>query len=626
MSKPSPSRGAGSGSTPIVFEWLERIGLGYAVPYFKEKGIISPKALTSLTIKDYEDLHVSDLSDRKRLYELVQRVRLASRSVKQRSSEEKEPASSSPSTDKTVEKRGGGGGGSGGSGGRGGGSSGSSGGGESSSGSSGARRSHQQSKSNATNATTASDDDPSAREVLRKQRAKDRIRRMTQSPAKKKLNQDKTMLTPVSNTRNARRQGSTEYRSDTKDDDEADLASASPLVPIVQRQSGSGGGSGGGGSAGGGSGNSGSSLGDSRAGNAYDILGLGRESFEDAKIRVVVRKRPLSRKEKAREDVDIVDMNEDSHVYLHEPRVKVDMTRYVETHEFAFDHAFDEKQNNLKIYEVTCRPLLCSVFDRNAKATCFAYGQTGSGKTHTMMGPENLSGRDAIEGQLPEKGLYEMAAEDIFRLVNSKRYQHIGVFVSFFEIYGGRLFDLLNERRKLRNMEDANKQVQIVGLRSEKINNINDLFQLMSTGHAARSTGSTGANVDSSRSHAILQIKLIDTRNNRPTGGKFSFIDLAGSERGADTTHNNRQTRMEGAEINKSLLALKECIRALFHVSAYQPFRGSKLTQVLKDSFVGGNSHTVMVVTISPNLTNAEHTLNTLRYGYRVKEIKNDAR
>ena len=77
--------------------------------------------------------------------------------------------------------------------------------------------------------------------------------------------------------------------------------------------------------------------------------------------------------------------------------------------------------------------------------------------------------------------------------------------------------------------------------------------------------------------------------------------------------------RIEGAEINKSLLALKECIRALDNDQGHIPFRGSKLTEVLRDSFVG-NSRTVMISCISPNSGSCEHTLNTLRYADRYQE------
>lgn len=103
--------------------------------------------------------------------------------------------------------------------------------------------------------------------------------------------------------------------------------------------------------------------------------------------------------------------------------------------------------------------------------------------------------------------------------------------------------------------------------------------------------------------------------------GKLSFIDLAGSERGADVSDQNKQTRFDGAEINKSLLALKECIRALDLNKNHTPFRGSKLTLVLKDSFVG-NCRTVMIGNFSPSSSSSEHTLNTLRYADRVKELK----
>ena len=170
-------------------------------------------------------------------------------------------------------------------------------------------------------------------------------------------------------------------------------------------------------------------------------------------------------------------------------------------------------------------------------------------------------------------------------------------------------------------------------------------MMVIESGAVNRSTGSTSANADSSRSHAVLQISLkmpIQGGGGRRRGstgepqprsttagsehGRLTFIDLAGSERGADTNLSDRQTRLEGAEINTSLLALKEVIRALATGDTMQhiPFRGSKLTQVLKDSFVGENARSVMIACVAPNLSNCEHTLNTLRYADRVKEKGTD--
>merc|ERR1719265_2613005 len=83
----------------------------------------------------------------------------------------------------------------------------------------------------------------------------------------------------------------------------------------------------------------------------------------------------------------------------------------------------------------------------------------------------------------------------------------------------------------------------------------------------------------------------------------------------------NRQSRMDGAEIKHKLLALKECIRAMDQDKNHQPFRGSKLTQVLKDSFVG-DGRTVMIANLSPASGSAEHCLNTLRYADRVTELR----
>ncbi|XP_073136792.1 kinesin-like protein KIN-13A [Henckelia pumila] len=336
-----------------------------------------------------------------------------------------------------------------------------------------------------------------------------------------------------------------------------------------------------------------------------------------AKIKVVVRKRPLNKKEIGRKEDDVVTVTDDVYLTVHEPKVKVDLTAYVEKHEFCFDAVLDEHVTNDEVYRNTVEPIIPTIFQRT-KATCFAYGQTGSGKTYTMQ-------------PLPLR-----AAEDLVRYLHQPVYrnQRFKLWLSYFEIYGGKLFDLLSDRKKLCMREDGRQQVCIVGLQEFEVLDVQIVKEYIEKGNAARSTGSTGANEESSRSHAILQLAVkkhnevketrrnIDGNDSRNVKvvGKLSFIDLAGSERGADTTDNDRQTRIEGAEINKSLLALKECIRALDNDQIHIPFRGSKLTEVLRDSFVG-NSRTVMISCISPNAGSCEHTLNTLRYADRVKSL-----
>ncbi|KAK7329443.1 hypothetical protein VNO77_23612 [Canavalia gladiata] len=336
-----------------------------------------------------------------------------------------------------------------------------------------------------------------------------------------------------------------------------------------------------------------------------------------AKIRVVVRKRPLNKKELAKKEDDIVTVSDNAYLTVHEPKLKVDLTAYVEKHEFCFDAVLDEHVTNDEVYRTTVEPIIPTIFERT-KATCFAYGQTGSGKTYTMQ-------------PLPLR-----AAEDLVRQLHQPVYhnQRFKLWLSYFEIYGGKLFDLLSDRKKLCMREDGRQQVCIVGLQEFEVSDVQIVKEFIEKGNAARSTGSTGANEESSRSHAILQLavkkhaEVKESRRNNDGNearngkvvGKISFIDLAGSERGADTTDNDRQTRIEGAEINKSLLALKECIRALDNDQIHIPFRGSKLTEVLRDSFVG-NSKTVMISCISPGAGSCEHTLNTLRYADRVKSL-----
>uniref|UniRef100_A0A7N6B736 Kinesin-like protein n=1 Tax=Anabas testudineus TaxID=64144 RepID=A0A7N6B736_ANATE len=285
--------------------------------------------------------------------------------------------------------------------------------------------------------------------------------------------------------------------------------------------------------------------------------------IEEHRICVCVRKRPLNKKELTMKDLDVITIPSKDVVMVHEPKQKVDLTRYLENQTFRFDYAFDDSTTNEMVYRFTARPLVETIFERGM-ATCFAYGQTGSGKTHTMGGDFSGKNQDCSKGVYALLGMY-------FSLERQVTCNQC-------------VFDLLNRKAKLRVLEDGKQQVQVVGLQEKEVKCTEDVLKLIEVGNSCRTSGQTSANAHSSRSHAVFQIIL---RRKGKMHGKFSLIDLAGNERGADTSSADRQTRLEGAEINKSLLALK-------------------------------------IATISPGMTSCENTLNTLRYANRVKELTVD--
>jgi kinesin family protein 2/24 len=102
---------------------------------------------------------------------------------------------------------------------------------------------------------------------------------------------------------------------------------------------------------------------------------------------------------------------------------------------------------------------------------------------------------------------------------------------------------LLNKSQKLRILEDGNGIVQVVGLSEVPVTSVDEVSRLVQLGSLARAQGTTSANQNSSRSHAVFQI-ILRSNKGRKLHGKFSLIDLAGNERGADTANSSRQTRL----------------------------------------------------------------------------------
>ncbi|KAJ5212280.1 uncharacterized protein N7498_003926 [Penicillium cinerascens] len=285
---------------------------------------------------------------------------------------------------------------------------------------------------------------------------------------------------------------------------------------------------------------------------------------------------------------------------------------------FAFDRIFDQNASQGEVYESTTRSLLDSVLD-GYNATVFAYGATGCGKTHT------------ITGTAQQPGIIFLTMQELFERIDERSAEKsTEVSLSYLEIYNETIRDLLvpgGSKGGLMLREDTNQSVSVAGLSSHHPQNVEQVMDMIMRGNECRTMSPTEANATSSRSHAVLQINIAQKdRNadvNEPhTMATLSIIDLAGSER-ASATKNRGERLFEGANINKSLLALGSCINALCDPRKrnHIPYRNSKLTRLLKFA-LGGNCKTVMIVCVSPSSQHFDETQNTLRYANRAKNIQ----
>ncbi|KJE90711.1 kinesin-like protein KIF18B [Capsaspora owczarzaki ATCC 30864] len=285
---------------------------------------------------------------------------------------------------------------------------------------------------------------------------------------------------------------------------------------------------------------------------------------------------------------------------------------------FPFDRVFGPHATQEEVF-APLLPLISNVLD-GMNATVCAYGATSAGKTHTMVGTEDAP------------GIMILAIRELYRraeLVASDRLATIAI--SYLEVYNETIRDLIQPSGPLA-LREENGTVTIAGLSVHTPSSPDELFGMLTEANANRTQHPTDANANSSRSHAVLQVHVRQSNRTASihadfTMAKLTLIDLAGSERATVTTNSGARLR-EGANINRSLLALGNCINALVersrrrsNTTPYIPFRDSKLTRLLKDS-LGGNCKTVMIANVSPAPLCMEDTHNTLVYASRARSIK----
>ncbi|KAJ4209446.1 hypothetical protein NW767_001356 [Fusarium falciforme] len=333
-------------------------------------------------------------------------------------------------------------------------------------------------------------------------------------------------------------------------------------------------------------------------------------------VRVVARIRPLLEKELEKEIIVRADSAEPGapNTIVKIPNPKNNGEEF----SFAFNGVYDQNVNQEGLFTAEVAPHLKSLF-QGYDVTIFAYGVTGTGKTHTMRGGLKLADRGVIPRLL----------SNVFRrgkkiMKDSQGETTVQVALSYYEIYNDKVYDLLEPPEKrtptgLPLRAEANGRTVVVGLSERACEDLKDFEKMYIEANNNRVTAATKLNAHSSRSHAILRVKLTQTTGDMVRESTASAIDLAGSEDNR-RTDNGKERLVESAAINKSLFVLSQCIDAIGRGDRRIPYRESKMTRIL--SLGQNNGITVMILNLAPLRSYHLDTLSSLNVSSRAKRIE----
>lgn len=287
------------------------------------------------------------------------------------------------------------------------------------------------------------------------------------------------------------------------------------------------------------------------------------------------------------------------------PKVSMTGEPKLEQTSFDFDHTFGPDSTNDEVYSAVGAPLARRAL-AGSVGVIFAYGQTGSGKTHTM------------------NGIMDGIINDLYRDEQIEKRQ---TKFSYLEVLGSTISDCLGRDGPAVQIGEAlDGRVLTRNLSEHVVRSRTDLIALVKVAQKRRSTAATEKNDASSRSHGIAILEVGQPQEHgyqdvSLTPGRLYIIDLAGSERAADSKEHSKARMDETKAINLSLMSLKECIRARTMagggLEVHVPYRRSKLTLLMKDVFNIGCARlcaTVVVANVSPLAQDIAHSTNTLQY------------